>query len=72
MPVCNAAGEKCPKVADNFFITVNKNCPKVTGNFSIINEKNNCFNANKKCLQCKCLLTFQLLSNNMHNFDYYN
>ena len=23
MPVCNAAGEKFPKVADNFFIKVN-------------------------------------------------
>ena len=41
--VCNAAEEKCPEVADNFFITVNKNCPKVTDNFSNIEENNNCF-----------------------------
>ena len=34
MLVCNAAVEKCPKVADNFFITINKNCPNVADNFS--------------------------------------
>ena len=43
MLVYNAAREKCPKVADNFFITVNKNYPKVADNFSNINENNNCF-----------------------------
>ena len=43
MPECNAAGEKCPKFADNFFIAGNKNCPKVADIFSNINENNNCF-----------------------------
>ena len=40
MPVCNAAGEKCPKIADAFFITLSKNRPKVVDNFSNINENN--------------------------------
>ena len=50
MLLCNAAGEKCPKVADNFFITVIKNYPKVGNNSSKIN-------VNKNCLQdifCVC------------------
>ena len=41
MPVCNAAGKKCPKVADVFFITLNKNCPKVVNNFLNNNENIN-------------------------------
>ena len=43
MPVCNAAGKTCPKVAENFFITVNKNCLKVADNFSNINENKKMF-----------------------------
>ena len=34
---------KTSKVADNFFITVNKNCPKVAHNFLKINENSCCF-----------------------------
>ena len=30
--LCITAGEKCSKVADNFFINMNKNCPKVADN----------------------------------------
>ena len=28
-----ASGEKCPKVANNFFTDVNKNCPKIADKF---------------------------------------
>ena len=40
MLVCNAAGEKYPKVADNFFITVNKTVRMLQTIFQ-----------NKNCLQ---------------------
>ena len=50
MLLCNAAGEKCPKVAENFFIAVIKIYPKVGNNSSKMN-------VNKNCLQdifCVC------------------
>ena len=54
MSMCNVAGEKCPKVADNFFIIVNKNCPKVAGKLQTTTAFSN---VNKNCLQdifCVC------------------
>ena len=42
MLVCNLQGRKYPIVADNFFITVNKNCSKAADSFLNINENKNC------------------------------